>query len=84
LQDQRLPIHESGGVTRDEYEHLGGIKESDRLDGKVAEDILRDVIDEYKYQRKTTEKIQAEIARRSRQWRARKLALVAARCATLV
>jgi hypothetical protein len=57
LRDERLPIHESSGVTRDKYEDLGCIKEFDCLYGKETEDILRDVVDEYKYQRKTTEKV---------------------------
>jgi hypothetical protein len=73
LRDERLPIDERRGVTRDEYEDLGCIKEFDCLDGKIAEDILRDVIDEYKYQSKTTEEIKTEIARRSGHGRARKL-----------
>jgi hypothetical protein len=57
LRDECLAVYESSRVTRYEYEDLGCIKESDCLDGKIAEDVLWDVIDEYEYQSKTTEKI---------------------------
>src|SRR5260370_27808122 len=47
LQCERPAIDESSGVTRDEDEHFRPVKELNRLDGEIAEDVLRNRIDEY-------------------------------------
>jgi len=78
LQYQGLPINERCSLSGYEYENFCCIKELNCLDRKVAEDVFRDVVDEYKDQGKTPKKIETKIARRSGQVGSEILVLVAA------
>src|SRR5215472_14147682 len=65
LQSQRAPINERRSVAGDEDENFRRIVELHRLNGKVAEEVLWDVVDEDKDQSESAEKVEPKITRLS-------------------
>src|SRR6516164_5939078 len=65
LQLERAAINQSGCVTGDEDKDFRCIVELNRLNSKVAEDVLWNMVDKYKDQSETTKEVETEIARLS-------------------
>jgi hypothetical protein len=57
-----LPIDDGGGKSRNKNENLGGIKKLRRLQGKIAQYIFWDVIDENENQGDSAKEIEPDIA----------------------
>src|SRR3954469_3574768 len=55
-------VDQGGGEAGDEDEHLGRVVKPDRLQGKIAQHVFRDVIDKDQDQRQAAKKIEAEVA----------------------
>ena len=59
-------VHDAGGVAGDEDEHLGRVREHHRLERKLRQDIVGEVIDEDAKKGEAAEKIKPEVALHSR------------------
>jgi hypothetical protein len=55
-------IHHAGGVAGDQDEHLGRVAEHERLDGKLRQEVVREVVEEDRDQGDTAEEIQPQVA----------------------
>ncbi len=66
LARQPPAIDQGGCEAGNEDEHLGRVVETERLQGEIAQHILRNVIDKDQDQRHAAEKIETEIALRGR------------------
>ena len=60
--DQPPAIGERRGKSGNEDEDLGRVKEPDRLEGEITQDIFGDMVDENEYQRQAAKEIETQVA----------------------